>query len=258
MSKITRSILVVCALVLGFMPFHSCQQSNTYEEELNELHAQFDSIMSQYLELKSQSQNLPTTGTTASQDSLIQAQAAEINSLIAQLEEAQKKNSKGAAASTSDSQLQKELKQKEESIKQLQKKLAQQEKDLKALQSKTNNGTTSTVKTDAETARLQKQIKQQESQIASLKSQIASLSSSNSAAAELNKKLDELQRSNNNLTSKNKALGATNTDLNGQVKKLQDEISGLNKQIATLNGQVKDLKTAPLPTRRLPPNTRLR
>ena len=229
MSKKIRVFAMICTMAVALTPFLSCNQNNENDlAEVKELRAQYDSIMNKYMELKAQSENLPTTQATSNQDSLINAQAAEINRLLSQLEAAKRNGGKNNVA-TDDSQLKKELQKKEETVKQLQKKLAQQEKELKNLQSQGKNS-----KNDAEVARLQKQISQQEKQIASLKGQVSNLNANSSNNSDLERQLKEAQQSNTNLTAKNKALGATNTDLNSQIKNLKSEVAELNQQVKSL------------------------
>ena len=217
-------VAAACMMLVGAFSLASCggNSNNNSDAELAELQKQLDSTVARYVELKSQSGDF--TAEMASRDSIITAQAAEIQRLLDQL--GAKKNSSAPAAAVDKKQQDNqkaEIRAKEDKIKQLQKQLDQQEKQLKELRSKSDKASSSTNDKD-----YQKQIKNLKDQIAQQERQIANLKSQSSKPADC--------------SSVEKQYKSQINDLNGEVKDYKKQISDLQKQISQLNTQVSSLK----------------
>ena len=211
-----RMLAVFCALLAGAAILQSCggETSALSNQEIAELQSQLDSTMQLYQQAKLQ--NADFDKQMASRDSAINAQAAEIQSLINQL------NGKKPAVKSTPADLerqQKVIREKENTIKQLQKQLDQQSQQLKALKSGDATSKDKSAEYKNQIAQLQKQIAQQEKQINNLKKEV-----------------------------KNQKPGTANcdqvkNDYEGQVKDLNNEIKTYKMQIADLNKQIKSLKS---------------
>ena len=217
-----RPVAYVCAVAVFAAMVVSCGGNPTVEDnkQVDELQMQLDSTMQMYLELKSQNGDFDSV--MAQRDSVIKAQAAEIQRLINNM----KNGGSNVSTSTVDNKQvekqQKEIRDKENTIKRLQKQLDDQSKQLKALQSSKNTGDNGKAD-EKRIAQLQKQIAQQEKQISDLKAETKRLEA---AASSKNTGCDEMKK-----------------DYESQVAELKGEIGGYKTQIADLNKQIKSLES---------------
>ena len=224
MKHIFRTLVVaLVAVVCSVSCNHNEQVSDA---EIAQLQGRLDSIMEQYDNLKSESAGFE--GTLTEKEEQIQAQKAEIQSLIAQLRQARNAN-KGAnvSATTSDSDS-KALKEKEQQLAKLRKQLDEQAKELKKLQSEASSRPATTndcSRFENQVAELKTQNSQLGKQIADLKAQIAALNSS----------VSSVNNDKQSLSSSNQQLQQQVSDLKAQLNTLKDQNSQLNAQVATLS-----------------------
>ena len=223
-KKLKRFFIASLATVSMVAVFQSCGgESSNNDEMVAELQKQLDSTMEKYEKLKSESAGFE--GQMATRDSAINAQAAEIQRLINQLN-AQKRQSSGSSAQVDNGKverLQKELKEKENTIKKLQKEIEKQSGEIAS-------GNVS----DSKAARLQKKVDEQESQIAKLKNDLKATE----------KEIENLRNGAKNTESVRASYERQIADLNAQVESCKKQSSDYNKQIETLNGEVKSLREA--------------
>ena len=219
-----RALAIVCSLFLGSVLFQSCggDVSTLSNKEIAELQSQLDSTMQLYQQVKQQ--NAEFDKQMASRDSAINAQAEEIQNLINQMD-----GKKGTARidKTPASDQQKELREKESTIRQLQKQLDQQTKQLNALKANTGNSTAkdNSAEYKNQISKLQKQIADQEKQISDLKK-----AKNNTTAA--------------NCDQMKKNYESQMSDLNGEIKNYKIQIAELNKQIKSLKSDVSKMESA--------------
>lgn len=223
-----HSIAVACAFILGAAALTSCSGNSdqTSNAEVAELQKQLDSTLSLYAELKSQSGDF--TSELSSRDSVITAQAAEIQRLLDQMKAANAGSNKTAKTDKKEPKdneaLRNEIKSKENKIKQLQQQVAKQENQIKELRTKSekaplvkeDNGATK-----RQIEKLKSQIAQQEQQIAELKAQTPKSADCSGVEQRYQKQVDEL---------------------NGQVNNYKLQVSDLQKQLNQLNSQVATLQ----------------
>ena len=212
-KQFTKRIFgLVCGLCMASMAFVGCQNNaeSFTQEDIVFLQARYDSLMVEYELLKNS--NPEFGGQTATQDSIIQAQAAEIDSLLTQLKEQQAKKPAAKPANDNnnggDAALRQQLKEKESTIKRLQSQLDKQAQDLRKAQKDLSAGR------NVDCSELSRQIASQQSVIDGLEGQVRTLN------------------------SKNKAMTATNTELNNQVQSLNGTNAQLNKQVRELESQL--------------------
>lgn len=224
-----RTLALVCGLFLSAAIFQSCGGSADApsDKQIAELQSQLDSTMQLYQQVKSQNSDFDRQ--LASRDSAITAQAAEIQSLINQL------NGGKPAQNLDKSQVDKqrnEIREKENKIKQLQKQIDEQTKQINSLKSSSANGTTgeNSAQYKNQIAQLKKQIEQQEKQINELKKETKNLKSNNSASS--------------NCDQVKKNYESQVADLNGEIKTYKTQIADLHKQIKTLKSDVAKMKSA--------------
>ena len=224
-----RTLALVCGVFLSAAIFQSCGGSADApsDKQIAELQSQLDSTMQLYQQVKSQNSDFDIQ--LASRDSAITAQAAEIQSLINQL------NGGKPAQNLDKSQVDKqrnEIREKENKIKQLQKQIDEQTKQINSLKSSSANGTTgeNSAQYKNQIAQLKKQIEQQEKQINELKKETKNLKSNNSASS--------------NCDQVKKNYESQVADLNGEIKTYKTQIADLHKQIKTLKSDVAKMKSA--------------
>lgn len=218
-----RALTVLCGAFFAAAICQSCgsDTGSLSEKEIADLQSQLDSTMKLYLETKEQNEGFDKQ--MASRDSAITAQAAEIQSLINQL------NSKGKQPVTTSSDAerqQKVIREKENTIKQLQKQLDQQTKQINTLKASSTNGNKegdSQYKTRI--AQLQKQIAEQEKQINDLKKDTGKKNAAN---------CDQMKKSYDEQVA----------DLNGEIKNYKMQIADLHKEIKSLKSDVSKLSNA--------------
>lgn len=221
-----RSILTICAAFLTTAMLQSCGGGATSmsNKDIAELQKQLDSTMQMYHRVKAQ--NTEYDKQMASRDSAINAQAAEIQSLIDQLNG--KQPAKVQTVANVDQkkldQQQKEIRDKENKIKTLQKQIDQQSQQIKKLQSGSSNsqGKDNSSQYKSQITKLQKQISDQEKQIKNLRAEA-----------------DRLKKNNN---SKSTNCDDVRNTYESKVKQLNGEIGGYKTQIADLHKQIKSLK----------------
>lgn len=267
MNKFTtkRIFAVVCTLAMG--TFVACNNGNTdaSKAELEAMQASFDSLMAEHQLLKQANPELDAA--TAQKDSIITAQAAEIQQLLDQLKKQKQQKGTTAAATTSDSGLMRQIKEKENTIKQLQTKLDNQAKELRQVQKDLANGQNKDCSTL--TAELREQVRKQEKTISNLEAQVKNLNDIKTVMGNTNKDLNkQLESCNSNNTQAGKQLAelkaqiaalqnSVRSDQNAsdgyeaQIKQLNDQIAKLNAsvsekefQIEAMTEQVKTLKAA--------------
>ncbi len=217
-----RSIVVACAIALGVAALTSCggNSGQLSDAEVQDLQKQLDSTLDLYLELKSQSGDFSTE--MATRDSVITAQAAEIQRLLDQM-------STGKATAKDDRKAteaqQNEIREKEKQINQLRKQLEAQEKQIKDLRAKSEKAPVakdeSASKKQIES--LRNQIAQQERQIAELKAQTTKTTDCSGVEQRYQSQMN---------------------DLNGQVKNYKQQVNELQRQLNTLNAQVASMQTS--------------
>lgn len=219
----------LCSAVI----FQSCggNDSNVSEAQLDELQKQLDATMQMYQDAKSKNGNMDKQ--LASKDSAINAQAAEIQRLINQLNNAKKQASTSKNSDVKDNsgridQLQKEIREKENKIKQLQKELDEQSAELKKLQKNNNlKQVDNSAEYKKQIADLQVRIADQEKQISTLTAEVKNLKEKELSGNDQMKKDYESQIASEK--SKNSSLQSQITELESQMKTLKAEISVLQK-----------------------------
>ena len=224
-----RSLAHFCGLLVGTAILQSCGGDTTTltNKQVAELQSQLDTTMQLYEQVKSQNSDFDRQ--LATRDSAITAQAAEIQSLIDQL------NGKKPATGTDNAQVEnqrKVIREKENTIKQLQKQIDQQTKQISALKSASSNASAGdkSPQYKSQIAQLQKQIEQQERQINQLKKEAKAIKNNNSASTNC----DQVKK---NYESKV-------ADLNGEIKTYKNQIADLNKQIKSLKSDVSKMQSA--------------
>ena len=228
MCTLKRTAAFACAALMCVSLLQSCGDgtSNLSNREVAELQSQLDSTMMLYTRLKSENSQFDSQ--MAERDSVITAQAAEIQSLIDRLNGKAPSKSAGSVDQAQLDRKQKEIREKENTIKQLQKRLDEQSAKIKSLQS-ASNGKEGDSKYKSQVADLQKQIAAQEKQIKDLKAETARLKA--------NTKGDKT-----GCDQMKKDYESQVAELNGNIKTYKIEIADLNKQIKSLKADVASLR----------------
>lgn len=222
-----HSIAIVCAAFLGTVVFQSCRGAGTAsEEEIANLQRKLDSTMELYSQVKAGGGDFDTL--LASKDSVIKAQASEIQRLI--------NGMKGdKPAPTADAaqleQQRRQIAEKENRIRQLQQQIERQTQQINALKNGgTNNNTnTNTAEYTNRIAELQRQIKSQERQISDLNAEIRNLQQASAGKT-------ECERVANGY--KEQIAG-----LNREANAYKQQIADLNKQITALQAQIENMRS---------------
>lgn len=185
--------------LLSLVSCHS--RDRVSDAEVAALQERLDSLNREYALLREQGSDY--AGELGSKDSMIQSQAAEIQSLIAQLRQA-----RAAADAGGDAAL---LREKNAQISTLRKQLDAQSRQLKRLEAE------AAASSGSVSPELQKQIERYKDQVARQEKQIA----------DLGKQIDGL----------NNRVGTQD----GTIASLQEEKAALTRRVETLNGQVNQL-----------------
>lgn len=256
-------------LFLGLAPmallasmFSSCNNNAATEQEIVELQARYDSIMTQYETLRKDGESF--SDEMRVKDSTITAQAAEIQSLIQQLRSANQRRQPVAATSGSEQELKSQidaqkaeiksqkslLKEKEALLNRLHKQIDKQAEELEALKlaaANADNNASDASNIDGTIVKQREQIAQQNSQIAQLNSQINDLngriSNMNTQIAAIHSQNETLTGDNTKLKSENAALRADLSQLTSANNSLTSEINALKSQVSALNSQLSNLKS---------------
>lgn len=231
-----RFIAIIAAAFGLSVMFESCggDENSMTNKQVAELQQRLDSTMLLYENVKSQ--NADFDKQMASRDSAITAQAAEIQRLLDEAKSKKQTRQSVAPAATDSKQAerqQKEIRDKENTIRQLQKQIDEQTRQIKELQ-KNDVKKDNSAEYQKQIAKLQQQIASQEKQIADLNSETKKLkaeaSSSKSDAADCNK----MQQSYESQVA----------GLNGEIKDYKKQIAELNLQIKGLKSDVASLKSS--------------
>lgn len=218
-NRFKRLLSVGLTIMSAAMFIQSCGGSDDNAAMIAELQKQLDATMVKYEQVKEE--NAGFEGQMASRDSAIKAQAAEIQNLINQLN-AQK--GKRATASTDNGRaekLQKELKEKENTIKKLQKELDKQADALGSNDVK-----------ESKVAQLQRRINEQEDVIGNLRKELQ----------DNEKEIASLRSGASDCDGIRSTYQKNIADLNKQIDSYKAQISDCNNQIASLNAEVKSLR----------------
>ncbi|MBO4307682.1 MAG: hypothetical protein J5848_05145 [Bacteroidales bacterium] len=222
-----HSFAIVCAAFLGSVMFQSCSggAGSASEEEIAILQRKLDSTMELYSQVKAGGGDFDTI--LASKDSVINAQAAEIQRLINDMKD-------NRPAPTADAaqleQQRRQIAEKENRIRQLQQQIERQTQQINALQNgnANNNTNTNTAEYTNRIAELQRQIKSQERQIADLNTEIRNLQQASAGKT-------ECERVANGYKEQIEGL---NREANGYKQQIAD----LNKQITALQAQIENMR----------------
>jgi chromosome segregation ATPase len=210
--------------------------------------------MQQYNLLKEQ-QGAGFEEQLSSRDSAINAQAAEIQRLINELNAAKRRSSSTPAATSDESarieRLQKEIREKESTISKLQRQIEQQTKQIAELNKTSQSGAQSDASQQKQIAKLQSRIDEQQKQIADLQNDVKRLREESNTATKNSEKMKKDYESQ--LASVNKQLNSCNSEkeqLNAQIKAKDAEIQRIGKsdsapdysaELKQLRAQVDDL-----------------
>ena len=207
----------------------SCNQKQNNDAEIEAMRARLNAIMLEHQQMQLDYENY--TSNLAAKDSAIQAQAQEIETLLAQLKAAQ--SAKPQASGNNSARLNKQaadLKAKQDQIVELENRLEQQTREISALREIASRGGNAVSETDVATvARLQKEIDDQDHIIADLSIDKATLTNRN----------DSLIALVAFLTSNRQAPAAGSDEqyavrvaqLEGQVNQQQEEIARLQAEL---------------------------
>ena len=244
--------LAITAIMFAGM-FQSCGVSDN-NDQVAQLQRKLDSTMQQYNLLKEQ-QGAGFEEQLSSRDSAINAQAAEIQRLINELNAAKRRSSSTPAATSDESarieRLQKEIREKESTISKLQRQIEQQTKQIAELNKTSQSGAQSDASQQKQIAKLQSRIDEQQKQIADLQNDVKRLREESNTATKNSEKMKKDYESQ--LASVNKQLNSCNSDkeqLNAQIKAKDAEIQRIGKsdsapdysaELKQLRAQVDDL-----------------
>ena len=258
-------VLMVSSIVIAGL-FSSCGGVDN-SDKVAELQRQLDSTLSQYQNLKMSAGDYEEQ--LSSRDSAINAQAAEIQRLINELNNA-KRRPAAASATNNDARIerqQKEIREKENTIRQLQRQIDQQTKQIAELSKAGQTGTQIDGQQKKELSKLQSKIDEQQKQIATLQNDIKRLRDENTSAtqgkdkmkkdyesqlATVNGQLEscraELSRVNEQIKAKNAEIshlvsqGNSVPDENAELKQLRIQVNDLNKKEAACRKQYEELQ----------------
>lgn len=242
-----RRFLCVALMGCVMFSFSACHSDTVSDADIAALQYRLDSINAAYGELCSSAEEYADR--LSDKDSMIRAQADEIQSLITQLH-----NARSSAGSTGGSD--EVLREKNTQIAQLRSQLNAQEKQLKRLETaaqRSNGNVSADLQSQIEGCR--NQVLLQERQIADLNSQIAGLNGSLSARDNtisalqdekkaLSQQVDNLHKQSEKLNgqlsvlSKGQADAQQLIECQQRVSMLQGESDGLHAQIEQLQKQI--------------------
>lgn len=214
----------------------SCNQNDPNSASIDEMQSRLDTIMKEYQEAQANCDNYSQQ--LAERDSSIQAQAAEIQSLIDQLNNAGVKGNgsatnargtkatRGTKASKSEvKKLQNQIANKKAEIAQLQSRLEQQATELNDLKSADGYADRALL------ARLQRLVKEQDARIVSLSNDKVALTNANDSLTAQVAYLLGLR------TAETKSAPTT-TDYAAQVALLQNQVTSQQSEIARLQEEL--------------------
>ena len=243
-TVVTLTILTVGSLI-------SCKQNTQNGPSVHEMQVRLDEIMKEYQEMQQNCDEY--TQQLAERDSSIQAQAAEIQNLIDQLNNCGTKGTATKAtrggkggSGVSNAKLRKlnaQLEAKKAEIAQLQQRLNNQTAELEALRNTEGFGDMETI------ARLRRLVNEQDAKIAALSNDKVVLTNINdSLTAHMAYLLGQRAESTNTASAEAAAQIAL---LQGQVSAQQNEIARLQEELASqialvnkANEEARDAKTA--------------
>lgn len=238
--RLTRvSALLVCMVVTVALSLSSCNNGGAVsQQQIDSLQNRLDSIMTAYHAAKAPGGS-QMEYQMASKDSVINAQAAEIQNLLNKLDAAGKMRKSGSESDNSAQlrQQQKQLREKESMIAKLQQQVDKQQKELGKLQQHGSSDNS------ADVTRLQRQIREQQNQINELSSQVENSGKSSRIVsqqceqdkAELNSQIKTLRQQLADVSSQLKDAQQQNSDNNAtaaEVNRLQQQVKSMQKQLA--------------------------
>lgn len=244
--KTTRKVCLFAVLALAFLTMGglvSCNHSDSNDEEIEVFQERLNSLMAEYDQIKVDYDVYKDSLKTA--DSIILAQAAEIQNLINQLKAAKAAAARPAAqpaASTADiaalAKQEAELKAKQKQIESLEEQLARQTEQLAQLEAKVSEGLAgekTIVSNDDRTTieRLQKQLASQNRMIANLTNEkVVLVNRNDSLAAQMAAMVATGAKGANN-ESENLEYAARIAQLQKQVNDQRNEIANLQAEVAS-------------------------
>lgn len=226
-SKCNAAICCIVSVCVAMLVSCGGSGDEITSEYVADLQKQLDTTMSLYEQLKTE--NAEFDKKMASRDSAIQAQAAEIQSLIDRCNGKPQKNVAPSSDAQSVDAQKKELKNKENEIKKLQKQIDQQSKQIKELKAANESkaGSSSNDKQyKSQIAALTKQVNDQDKQIKQLKNS-----------------LNAKEKSSTDCDNVKKGYDKQVADLKGQVNDYKGEVSTLKKQIDELKAELRTAKS---------------
>lgn len=218
----TAAILSVGCLV-------SCNQKQNSDSEIDAMRARLNAIMLEHQQMQLDYENY--TSNLAAKDSAIQAQAQEIERLLAELKAAQ--NAKPRVAGDNSARLNKqaaELKAKQGQIVELENRLEQQTRELAALREIASRNGNNVSEQDLTTiTRLQREIDDQDLLIADLSNEKVVLTNRNDSLVALVAFLTSRQQPAS--ADANAQYAVRVAQLEGQVNQQQEEIERLQAEL---------------------------
>ena len=227
-SKRIMAYAMSAVMAMAFL--QSCGGGD--DKQVAELQRRLDSTMQQYENLKAQGGDYEQQ--LSSRDSAITAQAAEIQRLINQLSAARHRPAVSGDENARIERQQKEIRDKENTIRKLQQQIDQQTKQIAELSKSSQSGSSSAAQ-QKQVAELQGRIDEQQKLIASLQGDVKRLRDENSAAAKNSDKMKSDYESQ--LSSANSQLASMNTQLEG----CRTQIDQLNAQLGAKDEEIKRL-----------------
>ena len=231
--KTTRKSSLIKVFTLAFLTVGcliSCNQNSQNGPSVHEMQTRLDEIMKEYQEMQRNCDDY--TQQLAAKDSSIQAQAAEIQNLINQLNNAGTNNNgkvrvAGKSSKAGNAKLRRlnaELEAKKAEINQLQNRLKKQSDELNALKNAANYSDIETL------ARLQLLVKEQDARIVALTNDKVELTCSNDSLTAYVAYL--MGQRNREAAAENANYASQITILQNQVASQQSEIDRLQSELA--------------------------
>lgn len=234
--------LLACAF-LATASLVSCDNTASNDEEIEAMEARLNAIMLEHQQMQSDYEGY--TAQLTEKDSVIQAQAREIEKLIRQLKAAKAK-AKSAGSTTAAAPEAKvdaaetarqsaELQAKQRQIEELENQLAEQNKQVADLQEEARkNAAAGTPISDSDRKtfeRLRQQVDNQDGLIAKLTNENVRLTNRNDSLTSQVAWLMTQQVQGDEVTKANMEYAAQVSQLQGQLKDQQDEIDRLKKEV---------------------------
>lgn len=230
-----RTILALfAAVILGAGCFVSCNQNRNDDSEIEAMRARLNAIMLEHQQMQLDYENYASN--LAEKDSAIQAQAQEIERLLAELKTA--KDSKPTPGTDNSARLNRqaaEIKAKQQKIAELEKQLEQQTRELAAMRQMAAQNGNSVEKADlSAVVRLQKEVDEQDRLIASLSNDKVILTNRNDSLAAMVAFLTSGNRQvagDGQLATGSEAYSQRVAQLEAQVGRQQEEITRLQAEL---------------------------